>query len=540
LTALLACGLLAFAARAEATVPGENGQIAFVSERDGNSEIYVMGVDGSSPVNLTNHPGSDRAPDWSPDGRFIAFESDRAGRWDIYVMNRDGSGLTMLHPGFDPTWSPDGSRVAFEFGNSIWVIDADGSSLARLTDPQLPLPGQPFVLRDRDPAWSPDGSRISFNREFLAPAFVWPVRFMTVDALGGLTEIGTQVYQQQSIVDWSPDSRTLVGWHRIGFGADEYNLITFELQTKALAELPRPLGHLSNLDPSWSPDADRIAFAASEGDFFAVNYDIFVMDSDGGGAAVNLTNHPAHDREPDWQPLNPYPVGLTDPSTGLWHLRAPSAAVSSFYFGDPGDLPMMGDWNGDGVDTPGLYRQSDGFVYLRNSNTQGIADVRFFFGNPGDVPLAGDFDGDGLDTVSIYRPSEGRVYVINDLGAGDGGLGAADHAYYFGDPNDKPFVGDFDGDGVDTIGLHRQTTGLIYFRNSHSAGPAEWSFEYGNPGDRVVAFDWDHDQIDSAAIFRPANSKLYIRFTNTAGKVDREYFFGQGNWLPVTGDFGLP
>ena len=538
--ACLAGGLITFAPAARATVPGENGQIAFVSDRDGNDEIYVMGSDGSNPVNVTNHPGSDRAPDWSPDGRFIAFESDRESRWDIYVMEAGGSGLRLLHPGFQPSWSPDGSRIAFQFGLCIWVINADGSGLARLTDPSSPLPGQPNALMDRNPAWSPDGTRISFNREFLAPHFVWPTRFMTVDLSGTVTEIGTQVYLQRSVIDWAPDTRTMAGWHAFSL-AIEFSLITFDLQTKVIRDLPRAIGRSLNVDPTWSPEGDTIAFAASEGSTgFALNYDIFVMDPDTADPAVSLTNHPSHDRDPDWQSLNPYPIGLVDPSTALWHLRAPSAAVTSFYFGDPGDFPMMGDWNGDGVDTPGLYRQSDGFVYLRNSNTQGIADIRFFFGNPGDIPLAGDFDGDGFDTVSIYRPSDGRVYIINQLGAGDSGLGAADSTYYFGDPGDKPFVGDFDGDGVDTIGLHRETTALMYFRNSHLAGPAEWSFLFGDPGDRVLSFDWDHDQIDSAAIFRPTNSKVYFRFTNTAGFADREYFFGQGSWLPVTGEFGLP
>ncbi|MCL1598819.1 MAG: hypothetical protein M3094_06525, partial [Actinomycetia bacterium] len=94
-------------------------------------------------------------------------------------------------------------------------------------------------------------------------------------------------------------------------------------------------------------------------------------------------------------------VGLVDPGTGLWYLRDSGGVVSSFYFGNPGDFPIVGDWDCDGVDPPGMYRQSDGYVYLRNSNTQGIADIRFFFGNPGDVPLAGDFNGDGCDTVSI-------------------------------------------------------------------------------------------------------------------------------------------
>ena len=117
-------------------------------------------------------------------------------------------------------------------------------------------------------------------------------------------------------------------------------------------------------------------------------------------------------------------VGVVDSTTGKWYLRDPfNGETTSFFFGNPGDTPFMGDWDCDGVDTPGLYRRADGFVYLRNSNTQGIADIRFFFGNPGDIPLAGDFDGDGCDTVSIYRPAEQRIYVINRLGSDEGGLG---------------------------------------------------------------------------------------------------------------------
>ena len=153
-------------------------------------------------------------------------------------------------------------------------------------------------------------------------------------------------------------------------------------------------------------------------------------------------------------------VGLVDPATGVWSLRGAAGGVTTFYYGDPGDVPFVGDWDCDGIDTPGLYRQSDGFVYLRNSNTQGIADIRFFFGNPGDIPMAGDFDNDGCDTVGIYRPSNTTFYVINELGANNGGLGPADFSFIFGDPGDKPFVGDFNGDGIDTIGLHRESTGV--------------------------------------------------------------------------------
>jgi hypothetical protein len=98
--------------------------------------------------------------------------------------------------------------------------------------------------------------------------------------------------------------------------------------------------------------------------------------------------------------------GLVDPSSGLWRLYENGIQATSFYFGNPGDYPFMGDWDCDGIDTPGLYRQSDGYVYLSSANSQRVADISFFFGNPGDVPVAGDFNHDACDSVSIYRPSE--------------------------------------------------------------------------------------------------------------------------------------
>jgi hypothetical protein len=231
-------------------------------------------------------------------------------------------------------------------------------------------------------------------------------------------------------------------------------------------------------------------------------------------------------------------VGGVDPAQGLWYLRG-ELGVTTFYYGNPGDYPILGDWDCNGTQTPGMYRQSDGFVYLRNSNSQGVGDVRFFFGNPGDIPLAGDFNGDGCDTVSIYRPAEARAFVINELGENEGGLGQADVAYFFGNPGDKPFVGDFDGDGLETVGLHRESTGLVYFRNSHTQGVADKAFIFGDPGDRLVAGDWNNDGTDSPALFRPANNTWYLRYTNTQGVADETIQWGQPAWLPVAGEFGV-
>jgi hypothetical protein len=197
------------------------------------------------------------------------------------------------------------------------------------------------------------------------------------------------------------------------------------------------------------------------------------------------------------------------------------ASVSSFFYGAPGDVPLMGDWDCDGVKTPAMYRPSNGFMYLRNSNTQGVGEVSYFYGDPSDVPLAGDFNGNGCDTLAIYRPAEGKVYVKNSLGTG-----IADYSFFFGNPGDKPFVGDFDGDGFDTVGLHRESSGFVYFRNSNTQGVADFSFFYGDPGDKILAGDWDGDGDDTVAVYRTSNGMLYLKNANSQGVADFSMYAG--------------
>jgi hypothetical protein len=92
---------------------------------------------------------------------------------------------------------------------------------------------------------------------------------------------------------------------------------------------------------------------------------------------------------------------------GYWALHNPDA---TFIYGQKGDVPILGDWNGDGVKTPGVYR--DGMFYLRNSNSNGNADIVFSYGNPsGDTPVVGDWNGDGIDTIGVDR--NGVLYLRN-------------------------------------------------------------------------------------------------------------------------------
>ncbi len=85
------------------------GSVAFISERDGNDEIYVIDTDGSNQVNLTNNAAHDFGPVWSPDGSKIAFWSERDGNIEIYVMDTDGSNQVNLTNNaahdLNPVWS---------------------------------------------------------------------------------------------------------------------------------------------------------------------------------------------------------------------------------------------------------------------------------------------------------------------------------------------------------------------------------------------------------------------------------------------------
>ena len=167
---------------------------------------------------------------------------------------------------------------------------------------------------------------------------------------------------------------------------------------------------------------------------------------------------------------------------GVYYLRNTNTAGDAdltFAYGSTGDIPVTGDWNGDGIDTVGMYR--NGVYYLRNTNTAGNADLAFAYGSAGDIPVTGDWNGDGVDTIGMYR--NGVYYLRNTNTAGN-----ADLAFAYGSAGDIPVTGDWNGDGVDTIGMYRN--GVYYLRNTNTAGNADFVFAYGSTGDIPVTGEW--------------------------------------------------
>lgn len=239
-------------------------------------------------------------------------------------------------------------------------------------------------------------------------------------------------------------------------------------------------------------------------------------------------------------------IGVFHPSTAQFQLRNTNTsgpANTNVTFGQAGDLAVVGDWNGDRIQDVGVFRPATGqFIIKKISFTivcnpiclpqQISTTLTINFGLNGDLPVAGDWDNDGIDSVGVFRPSAGIFFLTDDNVANPG----IDHQLNFGIAGDLPVAGDWNADGKATIGVFRPSAATFFLTNQDVANPGvDITTAFGVAEDLPVAGDFDGDSKDTIGVWRPSVGTFFL--SNNNATVDITALFGTGGDQPVVGDW---
>jgi hypothetical protein len=226
-----------------------------------------------------------------------------------------------------------------------------------------------------------------------------------------------------------------------------------------------------------------------------------------------------------------------------------AGATISFGFGEPGDVFVAGDWDGDGTDTPGVFRRrpgQDSLWILSNSPTGAGPLITFAFGISSDLPVVGDWDQTGTDNAGVLRPDPGGTLPGTFfLASADVNGGGNTASFTFGNPGDTPIAGDWDGDLRGTIGIHRAVGSQPGFSdfvevNVNATTNVGDTIPFGNGADTPLTGDWDGNGIDTPGVFLGVGTdgRWETKANNASGDSTSSIFaFGLANDSPVAGDW---
>jgi len=240
-------------------------RIAFVSDRSGASELWMMDWNGSNPRQLTKHASIALAPSWSRDGKYLAFTSYLRGTPAVFVLTPQEGYLRQLWDkggvNSSPSISPDGKKVAFASsidGNvDIWVIPFEGGQAQRLTTARG---------IDTQPAWAPNGRQIAFTSTRAGTPQIY---LMDADGTNvRRLSFGGQFHDE---AEWSLDGTRVVCTTRDN---GLFKLATIDTITNERTVIPAPG---NNESPCFSPDGSMLAFESDR----TGEPQVFITDADG-------------------------------------------------------------------------------------------------------------------------------------------------------------------------------------------------------------------------------------------------------------------
>jgi stage II sporulation protein D len=204
-------------------------------------------------------------------------------------------------------------------------------------------------------------------------------------------------------------------------------------------------------------------------------------------------------------------------------LLSPGFTITAARIGGAGAQPLVGDWDGDGADQLGWFR--NGRVSLAMTGPSGPWVSRFRYGTAGDVAVVGDWDGDGDDDLGVFRDG---TWLLRNGFAADG----ARTTIAYGAAGDKPVVGSWNGT---TTGIGVVRGNRWRLRDTVTAGPTQRSFRYGRATDVPVVGSWKGTSRTGIGVQRAGHWLLRNRLSG--GRAGIDLAFGAAAGRPLTGDW---